>query len=69
MLNSVGGDTESIRIGTFSPRRVLVGPTSIEVDGKAVATIAEEAKSVTVAEEDGRLLIEADGATVYDAEF
>lgn len=66
---SVGPNTESIQLGTFSPRRILVAPTDVEVDGTRVATIPEETKSVTVAEEDGRLRIAADGTTVYDAKF
>ena len=65
LVSSVGRDTGSITIGTFSPRKVVVGPTSIEIDGKSVATIPESAESVTVAEEDGRLRVVADGATVF----
>ena len=69
MVKSIDGDTESIRMGTVSPRKILVEPTSIEVDGEPVAEIAETTKSVEVAEDDGRLKITADGTTVYDAEF
>ena len=65
-MDSVGGDTESIRLGTVSPRKILVEPTSITVDGEPVATIPASTKEVTVAEDDGRLRIAADGDVVYD---
>lgn len=69
MVKSLDGDTESIQMGTVSPGKILVEPMSIEVDGDPVAEIPETTKSVEVAEDDGRLKITADGATVYDAEF
>ncbi|HEX6984454.1 MAG TPA: hypothetical protein VF170_03720 [Planctomycetaceae bacterium] len=65
----IGRDTESVAIGTFGPRKILVEPTEIKVDGTPVAAIPEATKAVTIADEDGRLRIAADGATVYDAEF
>lgn len=66
---TVSADTESVTIGTFDARTILVGPTSIEVDGTPVAAIPAATTSVTIADKDGRLKIAADGATVYDAEF
>lgn len=69
VTDTIGEDTRSIRMGTFLPRKVVVRPGSIELDGVPVAMIPETTKSVAVAEEDGRLHIDADGNRVYEGSF
>lgn len=64
-----GRDTSLVTLGTFTPRHVRIAPTTIEMDGTRVATIAASTKSVSVAEQSGRLVICADGAPVFNTKF
>jgi hypothetical protein len=59
---------EGIRADIGS-RSFFVKPTQVEVDGSQVAAIPAGAQVVAVAEFEGRLVVEADRARVYDAEF
>ena len=59
-------DTATVAIGG---RTVVVKPTGIVVDGVPAVPVAEAAKSVEVSEKAGRLLVRADGRTIYDVPF
>jgi len=69
LCKAVGTDTESVKLGTFGGHKVLIKPASIDLDGQTVATISETTRDVSVAEENGRLVITADGVAVFETEF
>ena len=50
-------------------QQFLVEPDEIYLDGAAVASIPAATRNVTVAERSARLVVTADGRTVYDDEF
>lgn len=54
---------------TFGPREVVIEPASVVIDGATVASIPEASRTLAVVEFEGRLVVQADGARVYDAEF
>lgn len=59
-------NTEAVAIGR---RKLVIEPAAIQIDGTEVVPISAAARSVTVAERGGRLLVTADGQTVYDDEY
>src|SRR5690606_28355411 len=57
-------DTSHLSMGLL---KVDVEPTQVVVEGKPIATLNPQAKSVVVTRADGQLTVVADGTTVYDA--
>lgn len=57
-------DTSHLSMGLL---KVDVEPTQVVVEGKPIAALDPQAKSVVVTRADGQLTVVADGTTVYDA--